>query len=112
VIRRVGRTLLSALRRGSDLVARLDGGRFVGFATGMSHEQALRHAETLATRVRELHVHHPRSRVARFLTVSVGVATGVPSPGMRPDLLLDAATSALDAARQEGRNRVVGRALR
>jgi diguanylate cyclase (GGDEF)-like protein len=112
VIRRVGRTLLSGLRRGSDLVARLEGGRFVGFATGMTHDQALRHGETLAARVREMHVHHPRSRVARFVTVSIGVATGVPSPGMRPELLLDAATTALDAARQEGRNRVVGRTLR
>jgi diguanylate cyclase (GGDEF)-like protein len=111
VVRRVGRTLLSALRRGSDLVARLEGGRFVGFATGMTHEQAVRHAETLAARVRELHVHHPRSRVARFVTVSVGVATGTPVPGMRPDLLMDAARNALEAARADGRNRVVGQAL-
>ena len=82
VVRRVGRTLLSALRRGSDLVAR-----------------------------REMHVHHPRSRVARFVTVSVGVGTGVPSPGMRPDTLLEAATAALEQARADGRNRVVGHAL-
>lgn len=112
VVRRVGRTLLSALRRGSDLVARLDGGRFAGFATGMTYEQAVRHAETLAARVRELHVHHPHSRVARFLTVSIGVASGAPTPGMRPDALLEAATAALEAARAEGRNRVVGQELR
>jgi diguanylate cyclase (GGDEF)-like protein len=111
VIRRVGRTLLSALRRGSDLVARLDGGRFVAFSTGMTHEQAVRHAETLAARVRELHVHHPRSRVARFVTISVGVATGVPSPGVRPEALLETANAALEGARTEGRNRVVGRTL-
>jgi diguanylate cyclase (GGDEF)-like protein len=111
VVRRVGRTLLSALRRGSDLVARLEGGRFVGFSTGMPHEQAVRHAETLAARVRELHVHHPRSRVARFVTVSVGVATGIPAPGMRPDTLMDAAVAALEQARAGGRNRVVGTAL-
>lgn len=111
VVRRVGRTLLSALRRGSDLVARLEGGRFVGFSTGMTHDQAVRHAETLAARVRELHVHHPRSRVARFVTVSVGVATGTPAPGMRPDTLMDAATAALDAARASGRNRVVGQSM-
>jgi diguanylate cyclase (GGDEF)-like protein len=112
VIRRVGRTLLSALRRGSDLVARLEGGRFVAFATGMTHEQAVRHAETLAARVRELHVHHPRSRVARFVTVSIGVASGTPAPGMRPDTLLEAAGTALEGARGEGRNRVFGHELR
>lgn len=109
VIRRIGRTLLSSLRRGSDLVARLEGGRFVAFATGMTAEQAQRHAETLAGRVRELHVHHPRSRVARFVTVSIGVATSVPMPGTSPQSLLELATTALDAARAEGRNRVVAR---
>jgi diguanylate cyclase (GGDEF)-like protein len=111
VVRRVGRTLLSALRRGSDLVARLEGGRFVGFSTGMTHDQAVRHAETLAARIRELHVHHPRSRVARFVTVSVGVATGTPAPGMRPDTLMEAAKAALEAARASGRNRVVGQSM-
>lgn len=112
VIRRVGRTLLSALRRGSDLVARLEGGRFVAFAAGMTVDQSQKHGETLAARIRELHVHHPRSRIARFVTVSVGVATGIPSPGARPDTLLDAAQRALEAARTEGRNRVVARELR
>lgn len=109
VIRRVGRTLLSSLRRGSDLVARLEGGRFVAFATGMTAEQAQRHGETLAARVREMHVHHPRSRVARFVTVSIGVATSVPMPGTSPQSLLELAATALDAARAEGRNRVVAR---
>lgn len=109
VIRRVGRTLLSSLRRGSDLVARFEGGRFVAFATGMTADQAQRHAETLAARVRELHVHHPRSRIARFVTVSIGVATSVPMPGTSPQSLLELATTALDAARAEGRNRVVAR---
>jgi diguanylate cyclase (GGDEF)-like protein len=110
VIRRVARALFAALRRGSDLVARLGGGRFVAFATGMTAEQAHRHAETLAARVRELHVHHPRSRVARFVTVSIGVATSVPMPGTSPQSLLELATDALGAARAEGRNRVVARA--
>ncbi|MCZ8131357.1 MAG: diguanylate cyclase [Steroidobacteraceae bacterium] len=106
LIRRIARALHSALRRGSDLVARLEGGRFVALATGMTPEQAQRHGETLAARVRELHVHHPRSRVARFVTVSVGVAHCTPGPGMSSAVLVDAALQALEQARQDGCNRV------
>ncbi len=106
VIRRVGRALSSALRRASDLVARVDGGRFVGFSVGMDAVQVRRHGETLAARVRELHMHHPHSPVARIVTVSVGAGHLVPSPESTPEQLLKSAQRALDLAREAGRNRV------
>jgi len=106
VIRRVGRTLLGSMRRASDLVARIEGGRFVGLSTGMDLAQAVRHGETLAGRVRELHMHHPHSPVARVVTVSVGVTHLQPSPQSTPEQLLKAGYRALDAARAAGRNRV------
>ena len=107
VIRRVGRALSSALRRASDLVARVEGGRFVGFSVGMDSAQVRRHGETLAARVRELHMHHPHSPVARVITVSVGVAHLIPGPQSTADQLLKSAQRALDLAREAGRNRVV-----
>ena len=106
VIRRVGRALSSALRRASDLVARVDGGRFVGFSVGMDVEQVRRHGETLAARVRELHMHHPHSPVARIVTISVGAGHLVPTPAATPEQLLACAQCALDQAREAGRNRV------
>ncbi len=106
VIRRVGRALSSALRRASDLVARVEGGRFVGFSVGMDAAQVRRHGETLAARVRELHMHHPHSPVARIVTVSVGAGHLVPSPDSTPEQLLKCAQRALDLARDAGRNRV------
>jgi diguanylate cyclase (GGDEF)-like protein len=106
VIRRVGRTLSTSMRRASDLVARIEGGRFVGLSTGMDLAQALRHGETLAARVRELHMHHPHSTVARVVTVSVGVTHLQPGPQSTPEQLLKAGYRALDLARAAGRNRV------
>ncbi len=106
VIRRVGRALSSGLRRASDLLARVEGGRFIGLSSGMDLAQARRHGEGLAARVRELHMHHPHSPVARVVTVSVGVAHLTPGPQATPEHLLAAAHQALEAARAAGRNRV------
>ncbi len=110
-LRRVGRAVMSGMRRASDLIARVEGGRFIGLSAGLTAEQARRHGETLAARVRELHMHHPRSPVARFVTVSVGVAQCVPTPQSTPDGLLQAAQQALTEARAAGRNRVALRSL-
>jgi diguanylate cyclase (GGDEF)-like protein len=106
VIRRVGRALSSGLRRASDLVARIEGGRFVGCSVGLDVLQARRHGETLAARVRELHMHHPHSPVARIVTVSVGAGHVVPAPTATPEQLLKSAQRALELAREAGRNRV------
>ena len=107
VIKRVGRALLSSLRRAGDVLAREEGGRYVALTPGASPDQARRHAETLAARVRELYVHHPRSGVAKFVTVTIGVASVTVEPGQTPDLLRAAALGALGRARAEGRNRIV-----
>ncbi len=105
-IRRVGRALSAALRRASDLVTRVEGGRFLALSTGLDAEHARRHGETLAARVRDLHMHHPHSPVARVVTISVGVAQQMPGPRTSPEGLLKAGLKALDTARAEGRNRV------
>ena len=99
VIRRVGHTLSGALRRASDLVARLEGGRFVGLAARLDSEEAAAHGVSLASRVRGLHMHHPRSPHDRIVTLSVGVAHGVPERGTTAESFLGTAQAALSDAR-------------
>jgi len=109
LLRQVGRALLSGMRRASDLVAREEAGRYIALAIGQSADQARRHAEHLASRVRDLRLHHPRSGVARFVTVSIGVAhwDAVPreSMEMSADALYAVALAALADSRRNGRNR-------
>jgi diguanylate cyclase (GGDEF)-like protein len=64
-------------------------------------------AERMRVRVEGLNVEHRASGVASHLTVSLGVASTVPKPAVRPEDLVDLADRALYAAKEGGRNRVV-----
>ncbi len=64
-------------------------------------------AERMRARVEGLRVEHRASGVGSYLTVSLGVASVVPRPAVRPEDLVDLADRALYAAKEGGRNRVV-----
>jgi diguanylate cyclase (GGDEF)-like protein len=107
VLRQVGRTIAAAMRRASDVVARFEEDQFVALGVSMDEVRAREHAEQIASRVRALAIHHPRSRTGRFLTVSIGVVTTVAPRGQTCDALLEAAQRALTSAKEQGGNRVV-----
>lgn len=104
-IRRVTHCLSGCLRRASDVVARVDGGGLIAFAPGVSNEQALRIGNTMAERVRDLRIHHPRSTVLRYVSVSVGVAAAIPEDDDWSAFVRQARRQ-LGIAKQSGRNRV------
>lgn len=112
VLRQVGKTIGSAMRRASDVVARFDDDEFVVLGIAMEPPNATLHAEQILARVRALAVHHPRSPTGRYLTMSCGIVTGVPARGSDCDSILEAAARALIKAKADGGNRVVGGELR
>lgn len=109
LIRLVGRALAAGLRRSGDLVAHEGAGRYLALTLGQTAQQSARHAADLAGRVRELHLHHPRSPVARFATVSIGVAhwdgQAATAAPLTPEALYASALAALAESRRTGRNR-------
>lgn len=105
-IRRVAHCVSGCLRRASDVTARVEGGSLLAFAPGIEEEHALKLANTMVERVRDMHIHHPRSVVLRYVTISVGVATLVPAPQDDPAGLIEKARLQLQKARKGGRNRV------
>lgn len=104
-IRRVAHCISGCLRRSSDVTARIDGGSLMAFAPGLTIEQALKLGELMAERVRELRIHHPRSAVLRYVSVSVGVSASVPGAADDPSALLDNSQQQLKLAKKSGRNR-------
>jgi len=107
MLRQVGRTIASAMRRTSDIVARQANDEFLLLGVAMDEDKSRAHAEHIASRVRALAVHHPRSRTGRYLTVSIGVVAVVPPRTAHCEALLDAAHRALASAKEQGGNRVV-----
>ena len=74
--RRVGQAIRRCLRRASDVVGTLDGERYAVLSHAPDEPAVLEFAARISTAVRELGLHHPRSRAGRFVTVSfrVGLA--------------------------------------
>ncbi|MGD9597286.1 MAG: diguanylate cyclase [Steroidobacteraceae bacterium] len=104
-IRRTASLIAASFRRGSDLLGRWDGGGIVVLAHGASDEKLAGYARILAQRVQDQQVHHPRSS-AKFVTVSVGVASCLPLRDQPVTLLVNAAEAALRQAKARGRNHV------
>ncbi len=73
-LRRVGQAIRRCLRRASDVVARPDGQRFVVLSHASDEDGVREFASRIATAVRELGLHHPRSETSKFVTVSYAVA--------------------------------------
>jgi diguanylate cyclase (GGDEF)-like protein len=100
----VAHVVSGCLRRSSDVTARIDGGSLMAFAPGITTEQALRMGQLMAERVRDLRIHHPRSAVLRYVSVSVGVCAVIPAPDEDPASLVQRSQGQLQVAKKSGRN--------
>jgi len=105
-LRQVAEALAGSLHRAGDLVARYGGEEFAVLLPATNAEQALEMAEKLRECVEALRIPHGGSAVAQWVTLSLGAATALPRPGLRPRTLLEHADRALYQAKREGRNRV------
>jgi diguanylate cyclase (GGDEF)-like protein len=103
---RVAQAMEEALNRPADLVARYGGEEFIALLVDTDAGGAQMLAERMRSRIHELRIENRDSSVGPFLTVSLGVATVVPNPTLRPEDLVDLADRALYAAKAGGRNRV------
>lgn len=101
VLQEVAETLAASIRP-SDTLFRYGGEEFCCVLTGCDLETAV----GIAERARAAVAGAPRGGVA--VTVSVGAAAALAGAGMTTNLLVGKADEALYAAKEAGRNRVVG----
>jgi len=73
-LRRVGQAVRRCLKRASDVVGRPEGACFVALSHASEEDGVREFAARIATAVRELGLHHPRSSSSKFVTVSFDVS--------------------------------------
>jgi diguanylate cyclase (GGDEF)-like protein/PAS domain S-box-containing protein len=105
-IRRLAGVINAAFRRGADVVARWEGGTLCALARTTDPTAVAGFAQAIAQKVFDQHIRHPRAMGEKYVTISAGVATLKPGPGLKPELLLQAASRALKRARTGGPGRV------
>jgi diguanylate cyclase (GGDEF)-like protein len=105
-LRSVAGTMAGALRRPADLAARYGGEEFALLLPETGGAGALHLAEGLRTAVEALGIPHARSGIAGSVTVSIGLATFLPSADEDPAAVILMADKLLYHAKKSGRNRV------
>lgn len=97
-LRLVAHGIASAMRRTTDLVARVGDTRFAALAEDMSQADAESHASAIGQAVKRMCIHNPRAPGSRFVTVKCQVRVAVPGAGERVADWLDATTASPDEA--------------
>jgi diguanylate cyclase (GGDEF)-like protein len=109
-LQRVAIALRDSVSRPGDCVARFGGEEFVAILAATDSTGAQAVAEHMRAAVESLGIDHAASPTASRATVSLGVATMVPTDNTAPEILIAAADEALYESKNGGRNRVSFRA--
>jgi diguanylate cyclase (GGDEF)-like protein len=102
-LREVADAIGSATRRPGEFVARYGGEEFVVILPYTGADEAQKYGEWICERIRALHLVHEYARTG-FVTVSIGVASCLPTDGADAQSLLGDADRALYQAKADGRN--------
>lgn len=105
-LRLVARTLNHAAKRPGDLVARYGGEEFVVILPDTDLKGAEAVAEEIRRAVRDRHISHQSSAIDTIVTMSLGVASCIPSSENSAAHLLKQSDKALYAAKEGGRDQV------
>ena len=103
-LRQIAKAISSVTKRPADVVARYGGEEFIIILPNTPQSGAMKVAELMRVAVKQLNIAHLNSNVDPVVTISLGVATTIPSREENPYLLVEAADRALYRAKQSGKN--------
>jgi len=105
-IRRVAGVIGASFKRGADLVARWEGGCIVALVRNGDVAAVPAFANSVARKVIDQHIHHPHALRQKFVSVSIGAVSLNPTIERSIEQLIQAATRALERAKESGEERV------
>jgi diguanylate cyclase (GGDEF)-like protein len=98
------KALTSAIYRSSDLLARYGGEEFAAVLPQTDLRQALNVAQRMQEAIADLKIPHSASAAGSYVTISIGIASLIPSEQQPESFLLDEADRKLYDAKHQGRN--------
>jgi|GEM_PF-1827379 diguanylate cyclase (GGDEF)-like protein len=110
-LRQVAQAIQKMARRPTDLAARYGGEEFVLLLPEVPLEAGRMIADDVLYGLQALQIPHERSSISPWVSISAGVASGIPSLNTTVKDLFIQADQALYQAKQQGRNRVVAQAF-
>ncbi len=102
-LRLIAQSISNVVKRTADFVARYGGEEFVVVLPDTDIQGAHQVAEKISTQIQNLNIPHSHSSVGSTVTLSMGVATTIPSQEYNYGLLIEAADKALYLAKSQGR---------
>lgn len=105
-LKQVSGALQQTVHRPADLISRYGGEEFVIVLPETDQQGALAVARNVLDKMADLEMPHATSEVGEHLTLSIGVATALPTQGEPAEALVAAADQALYRAKERGRNRI------
>jgi diguanylate cyclase (GGDEF)-like protein len=106
-LRTVAWAISRPIKPAKNLVARYSDAKFGLILPRTTVAEAFRVAEQIRIEVAQLKLHHATAQVSPYVTVSLGVSSGVPSSKSQPKTLIETADRGLHEAIKQGYNRTV-----
>ncbi len=104
-LQQVASEISSVMKKYSGLLTRYGGEEFGIILPDTDGVTALKIANTIRDAIYNLKIAHQKSAVDKYVTLSLGVYSIIPSADTSPDLLIASADKALYEAKESGRNR-------
>jgi diguanylate cyclase (GGDEF)-like protein len=103
---KVAEVLNKNMHRPHDMAARFGGEEFILILPETNSKAALKVANRIQKDIAKCSMVHQHNKVSPFITVSIGVATQIPTEGQSVGTLVEHADKALYIAKNNGRNRI------
>jgi diguanylate cyclase (GGDEF)-like protein len=105
-LKRLAAELSSVFQRPGDFFARFGGDEFSAILPGTGKDGSIYLARKAQRHLARVKIDHHRPDGGQYVTISIGIASSVPSADQRAEQLVNRSDQALYRAKAEGRNRI------
>ncbi|NEP87900.1 MAG: GGDEF domain-containing protein [Okeania sp. SIO2C2] len=106
-LRKIAQTISKNIKGSADLVARYGGEEFGIILPDTSAKKAKKVAELILAAIHQLHIDHCAFEIRKYITVSIGIASIIPTQLDSSESLIAKADQALYQAKEQDRDRIV-----